>query len=579
MVEPGRRMVGDRYELVALIAAGGMGQVWRATDLLLHRPVAVKVLRSEYTGDPTFLARFRAEAQHAAALSHPNIAAVYDYGETEAGDTGEQLAYLVMELVEGQPLSSLLRQEGRLDTATTLSVLGQTAAALAEAHRAGLVHRDVKPGNILVRPDGSVKITDFGIAWSAGSVPLTRTGQVIGTPQYLSPEQAEGHLATPASDVYALGLVGYECLAGHPAFDGDNAVTIALKQLRSHPEPLPDDLPGGVRTLIGRALSKDPAARMPDGAAFAAAVEDARAGRLPDPAPPVPTVPGPSAVDAGPATEVAHPPPGAPAARPRRSPPSRPRRRAAAVLVPLLALLLGAGLAAAVFSALTDRTPPTVAAAQTQEEDEQGVLVREDDFVGRPVEDVATQLSALGLTVERREQVTDRTVPGVVTAVSPSGVVLGPGDDVVVTYAVAPPSDSGWWDGDTDRGDWSPVSGAAVPGQVEQPVAQPTGTTDGTPAPSPEATGSPTPPTAPATATTTPGGPAGGTTSPTTAAGSLTPGAPTTRTPTTAPTTTTTRTPPSDPATTSSPGGSSSEPGGSSTASGTSPAGAGSPQA
>ncbi len=232
MVEPGRRMLGDRYELDRLIAAGGMGQVWRATDLLLHRPVAVKVLRSEYTGDPTFLARFRAEAQHAAALSHPNIAAVYDYGETTArdaaGDTGERLAYLVMELVEGRPLSALLQQEGRLGTAVTLSVLGQTAAALAEAHRAGLVHRDVKPGNILVRSDGSVKITDFGIAWSAGSVPLTRTGQVIGTPQYLSPEQAEGHLATPASDVYALGLVGYECLAGRPAFEGDNVVTIAL---------------------------------------------------------------------------------------------------------------------------------------------------------------------------------------------------------------------------------------------------------------------------------------------------------------------------------------------------------------
>ncbi|SNS77610.1 serine/threonine protein kinase [Geodermatophilus saharensis] len=580
MVEPGRRMVGDRYELVALIAAGGMGQVWRATDLLLHRPVAVKVLRSEYTGDPTFLARFRAEAQHAAALSHPNIAAVYDYGETEAGDTGEQLAYLVMELVEGQPLSSLLRQEGRLDTATTLSVLGQTAAALAEAHRAGLVHRDVKPGNILVRPDGSVKITDFGIAWSAGSVPLTRTGQVIGTPQYLSPEQAEGHLATPASDVYALGLVGYECLTGHPAFDGDNAVTIALKQLRSHPEPLPDDLPGGVRTLIGRALSKDPAARMPDGAAFAAAVEDARAGRLPDPPPPVPVVSGPAvsgplAGDAGPATEVAPPPPGAPAVRPRRSPPSRPRRRAAAVLVPLLALLLGAGLAAAVFSALTDRTPPTVAAAQTQE-DEQGVLVQEDDFVGRPVEDVATQLSALGLTVERREQVTDRTVPGVVTAVSPTGVVLGPGDDVVVTYAVAPAADNGWWDGDTDRGDWSPVSGAAVPGQVEQPVAQPTGTTGGTSAPAPEATASPTPSSATAAATTTPSGPAEGTPAPTTAVGSLTAGTPT-GSPTTAPTTT--RTPPSGPATTPSTGVPGSEPGGSSTASGTSPAGAGSPQA
>src|SRR3712207_2284197 len=137
-----------------------------------------------------------------------------------------------MELVEGEPLSAVLQREGRLSAAVTLSLLEQTASALAEAHRVGLVHRDVKPGNILVRDDGSVKITDFGIAWSAGSVPLTRTGQVIGTPQYLAPEVAEGHHATPASDVYALGLVGYECLTGHPAFDGDNAVTIARSEER-----------------------------------------------------------------------------------------------------------------------------------------------------------------------------------------------------------------------------------------------------------------------------------------------------------------------------------------------------------
>ena len=156
-----------------------MGQVWRGTDVLLGRPVAVKVLRSEYTGDPTFLARFRAEAQNAAALSHPHIAAVFDYGETEAEDgSGETLAYLVMELIEGRPLNEVIRSAGRLDIPTTLTVLGQTAAGLAEAHRAGMVHRDVKPGNILVRPDGSVKITDFGIAWSARSVALTRTGQV-----------------------------------------------------------------------------------------------------------------------------------------------------------------------------------------------------------------------------------------------------------------------------------------------------------------------------------------------------------------------------------------------------------------
>src|SRR4051794_24168733 len=257
-----------------------MGQVWRSHDVLLGRPVAVKVLRSEYTGDPTFLARFRAEAQHAASLSHPNIAAVFDYGEVLAEDgSGETLAYLVMELVEGEPLSAVLRREAPLDIAATLSVLRQTGFALGEAHRVGMVHRDVKPGNILVRADGSVKITDFGIAWSAGSVPLTRTGQVIGTAQYLSPEQAEGKHATPASDVYALGLVGYECLTGRAAFEGDNPVTIALKQVREHPDPLPAELPPGVCTLIMRALAKDPEARYPDAAAFAVALADAAAGR------------------------------------------------------------------------------------------------------------------------------------------------------------------------------------------------------------------------------------------------------------------------------------------------------------
>src|SRR3954464_4568145 len=307
-----------------------MGQVWRGHDVLLGRPVAVKVLRSEYTGDPTFLARFRAEAQHAASLSHPNIAAVYDYGETVAEDgSGETLAYLVMELVEGEPLSAVLRREAPLDVAASLSVLRQTAFALADAHRAGMVHRDVKPGNILVRPDGSVKITDFGIAWSARSVALTRTGQVIGTPQYLSPEQAEGRLATPASDIYALGLIGYECLAGHPAFDGDNAVTIALKQVRSQPEPLPDDLPDGVRTLIRKALVKDPEGRIADGAAFVAAIEDVLEGRpLPDDPAPTPNtrpagwVPGPRPGD----SPLVH------------RPPVRRRNRVAVVLLPLLAL-------------------------------------------------------------------------------------------------------------------------------------------------------------------------------------------------------------------------------------------------
>ena len=269
----GRQTLGDRYELLEPIASGGMGQVWRGRDVLLERAVAVKVLRSEYADDPVFLERFRSEARHAAALSHPNIAAVLDYGETSDADTGEHLAYLVMELVEGAPLSALLSADGPLAPGAALSVLEQTAAGLAEAHRAGMVHRDVKPANILVRPDGGVKLTDFGIAWSAESVALTGTGQVIGTARYMSPEQAAGERVSPASDVYALGLVGYESLTGHAPFDGTNPVTVALKQVREQPEPLPEDVPPVVRELIDAALVKDPAERPRDGRAFLTAVQ------------------------------------------------------------------------------------------------------------------------------------------------------------------------------------------------------------------------------------------------------------------------------------------------------------------
>jgi eukaryotic-like serine/threonine-protein kinase len=421
LVEPGRRCLGDRYELHRLIAAGGMGQVWRGTDIALHRPVAVKVLRSEYTGDPSFLARFRAEAQHAASLSHPNIAAVFDYGEETAQDgTGETLAYLVMELVEGEPLSALVARDGPLSTGTTLSLLRQTAFGLGEAHRAGMVHRDVKPGNILVRPDGGVKITDFGIAWSARSVALTRTGQVIGTPQYLSPEQAEGRLASPASDVYALGLIGYECLTGRPAFDGDNAVTIALKQVRQDPEPLPGELPPDVRALIGRALVKNPAGRFPDGAAFAAAIDDIVEGR--------PLAAGPETV------AVAVPP-----QRSVASPPAvRRRSRVAMILLPVLGLFAGAGIAVALLQGLADGGAPGSPAEAAEQRQAGSLVLDAGDYVGRPVDGVAERLTGLGLRVELRSEVRDDVVPDQVTRVDPIGQPLESGDTVVVTYAVAP---------------------------------------------------------------------------------------------------------------------------------------------
>jgi serine/threonine-protein kinase len=436
-----------------------MGQVWRGQDLALQRPVAVKVLRSEYTGDPTFLARFRAEAQNAASLSHPNIAAVFDYGEVTAQDgTGETLAYLVMELVGGEPLSALLARVGPLDTTTTLSVLRQTGCGLAEAHRAGMVHRDVKPGNILVCPDGHVKITDFGIAWSARSVALTRTGQVIGTPQYLSPEQAEGKLATPASDVYGLGLIGYECLAGRPAFEGDNPVTIALKQVRQDPDPLPGELPLPVRSLIGRALAKDPAARFRDGAAFVAATEDALAGRD------VPAAPVTRALRV---PEGAVPRPAASGENARltevtggfaRPPAPRRQSRIAVVLLPLLGLLAGAGIAAGLLHALSDPNPSSPAAAAEQRDDA-GIVLVAADYIGRPVDEVAAELGERGLAVQRRAQAAPDAVPGMVTDVQPAGRQLAAGDVVTVYYA---DDGAGAGAGGGNDGEGAAVTGAAV---------------------------------------------------------------------------------------------------------------------
>lgn len=264
--------LGGRYKLTDRIAIGGMGEVWKARDQVLGRLVAIKILKEEYTNNESFLTRFRVEARHTALLNHSGIAGVFDYGEEDGS------AYLVMELVPGPPLSTIIERERKLDVDRTLSLIAQTARALAAAHEHGLVHRDVKPGNILVMPSGTVKITDFGIARLADQVPLTATGQVMGTAQYLAPEQATGQNATGSSDIYALGVIGYECLAGRRPFTGESQIAIALAQVNDAPPPLPETIPAPVRQLIMSMLAKNPADRPENATALAQAADALRAG-------------------------------------------------------------------------------------------------------------------------------------------------------------------------------------------------------------------------------------------------------------------------------------------------------------
>jgi eukaryotic-like serine/threonine-protein kinase len=268
---PMNHLLGERYRLGERIAGGGMGSVYRAVDENLGRQVAVKVLRRELADDPTFLERFRREARAAAALSHPGVAGVYDYGEL--GGT----AFIVMELVEGETLAERIAATGRLPFAEAFAIGEQVARALAAAHAHGLVHRDVKPANVLLGPGGA-KVTDFGIAKAATAATLTRTGMVLGSANYVAPEQARGDDVGPAADQYSLGCVLFEAVTGRTPYAGANPVAIATQHVSSPvPDPRSDlpDLPAPAADLIRRALAKHPADRFPSATALADALSSA----------------------------------------------------------------------------------------------------------------------------------------------------------------------------------------------------------------------------------------------------------------------------------------------------------------
>jgi eukaryotic-like serine/threonine-protein kinase len=457
-------LLADRYRIGRRIAIGGMGEVWEAQDSRLDRTVAVKILKAELSGDPEFLHRFRTEARTAASLNNPGITAVHDYGETTTdwatanGTVQVPVAYLVMELVRGEPLAQLLSVHGRLGVDFTLDILEQSGYALDAAHERGLVHRDVKPGNILVTPANQVKLTDFGIAKAVDAAPVTRSGMVMGTAHYIAPEQAGGGDAGPASDVYSLGVVGYECLAGRRPYLSENAVTVAMMHIRDPLPPLPPDVPPVVRQLIELTLTKDPRGRYATGGEFARAVSAVRRGE---------PLPRPGAATAAteavnPATRIApattrEPTPSPPPRRDRWEDQQPARRRgpwgAVAAIALVVALLAVAGY---VLLSNTQTSPPPVATptttttappttttttrasrttTATSSASGNTVNVTNIDYVGRPASVAVAALRQDGLDSDVRTVLGSRpSDPSAcrVLYVSPTGEVRR-GDTVTVT--------------------------------------------------------------------------------------------------------------------------------------------------
>jgi len=385
-----------------------MGEIWRGRDDLLDRTVAIKLIRPEYADSSEFRMRLRTEARHAGLLSHPGVVQIHDYDEGSA----ERAPFLVMEYVDGPSLAEVLAAEGTLTPRRVLTLIEQTAVALHCAHSAGLVHRDVKPANLLLCGD-QVKVADFGLARAVDGVPLTRTGMVLGTPHYMSPEQVRGQSATAASDLYALGVIAYECLTGRPPFEG-SAISVALAH-RDRPMPvLPEGVPARLAELVSALTSKDPRDRPADGLEVAGRARrllaDSEITRLPA---------GPVVLD---------------------PPPPQVRRRHPRVLsiVGLAGLVMLAGWAGWGADQLVSGTSQAAAPAATRVNVPKtgGATVDPAAYYGIPADAAALRLRALGLRVQTVGVPAVGRARGTVTGLTPSGDV--PPGTLITLFAAAP---------------------------------------------------------------------------------------------------------------------------------------------